>query len=170
MIAISPSGNRQFVSCYEDYGTNRVDAPQFIEFLLPAEGRPRISWRKVLHFKEPFGLLFRAPFYPENRAATQYAYVTRKPWQRHMHINSYIRVPTPLWLYAATVVEYEIPGRAWLPLFRVVPHSKNLRISKRWPRVVLNENDFSFEGHWRSSSPRSARGIKDGLPFHGFHF
>lgn len=35
-----------------------------------------------------------------------------------MHINSYIRIPTPLWLYTRTIIEYKISGRE-LPLFRL---------------------------------------------------
>lgn len=34
---------------------------------------------KLLHFKQPFRPSSRPPFYPKGRAATQYAYVTRKP-------------------------------------------------------------------------------------------
>lgn len=34
-----------------------------------------------------------------------------------MHINSYIRIPTPLWLYTKTILEYKISER--LPLFRL---------------------------------------------------
>lgn len=92
--------------------TKRSDRDDPLNFF-PREERyhpSAILKKKVLHFKQPFqspfGLLFI------RRTARLYAICLRneKVEQRHMHINSYIRIPTPLWLYTRTIIEYKISG------------------------------------------------------------